>query len=268
MTKSVLITGCSTGIGRATAQLLTRNGYRVIATARKVETLEGLDVAMRLPLDVTDDASVREAVNQAGGVDIVVNNAGVGMWTPVESVPIAAVERLFQTNVLGALRVTQAFLPGMRARRNGRVIMISSAAATRVSPLLGLYCASKGALEDVARALRFETNSFGIEVVVVSMLSVASEFGRNRHMAEREGSPYSDLIERSTKRIQGNRANPATAEQVGEVIRDAIERESPPFRIYVGENTRAEVERVARMADADYDRMVLDGLYPEKKSGV
>lgn len=264
MTQSVLITGCSSGIGRATAALLARRGYRVIATARRVESLAGLEVALRLPLDVTDAASVAEAARQAGAIDVLVNNAGIGMWAPVETVPMAEVERLFETNLLGALRATQAFLPGMRERRRGRVVMVSSAAATRVSPLLGMYCASKGALEAVARALRFETRAFGIEVVVVSMLGVASEFGRNRHVAPRAGSPYADLIDRSARRLQASRALTATSEQVAEVIAGAIERAQPPFRIYVGEGTQAEVERVARMPDDDYERMMIESLWPEE----
>ena len=119
MTMRVLITGCSTGFGRASAIELTKRGHEVVATARRPETLADLDVADRLRLDVDDDASVTAAVASAGDVDALVNNAGFGIQAPVELVPIGEVRRMLETNVLGALRTIQAVLPGMRDRGGG-----------------------------------------------------------------------------------------------------------------------------------------------------
>ena len=116
----VLITGCSTGIGRATAVELTKRGHDVVATARKPETLDDLDVTMRLPLDVDDDRSVGEAVAAAGELDVLVNNAGFGVIGPVETVPIPEVKRMLETNYFGALRMIQAVVPQMRARGSRR----------------------------------------------------------------------------------------------------------------------------------------------------
>src|SRR5271166_5800223 len=110
----VLITGCSSGFGRATAVELKKRGFEVVATARRPATLEDLDVDVRLALDVTDDASVAAAVSAAGVIDVLVNNAGIGVNGPVELVPLTEVRRLFETNFFGALRLMQAVLPQMR----------------------------------------------------------------------------------------------------------------------------------------------------------
>src|SRR5437763_6519253 len=112
--RSALITGCSSGIGRATAVELTKRGYEVVATARRPETLDDLDVAERLRLDVDDDASVADCVAEAGPVEVLVNNAGFEVAGPLERVPIDEVKRMFETNVFGTLRMIQAILPSMR----------------------------------------------------------------------------------------------------------------------------------------------------------
>jgi NADP-dependent 3-hydroxy acid dehydrogenase YdfG len=116
-----LITGCSTGIGRATAVELTKRGYEVVATARKLATLDDLDVAQRLALDVNSDASVAAAVAAAGEIDVLVNNAGIGVGGPVESVPIDRAQAMFETNLWGAVRMIQAIAPSMRERRSGAI---------------------------------------------------------------------------------------------------------------------------------------------------
>ena len=124
--RSALITGCSTGIGRATAVELTKRGYEVVATARRPETLDDLDVAQRLALDVDDDASVARVRDAVGAIDVLVNNAGFGLEGPVESVPLTEVRRLFETNFFGAARMIQAFVPAMRERGSGAVVNVSS----------------------------------------------------------------------------------------------------------------------------------------------
>src|SRR5215470_14039128 len=124
----VLITGCSSGIGRATAVELTKRGHDVIATARRPETLDDLDVAQRLALDVTSDASVAAAVAAAGEVDVLVNNAGIAIGGPIEKVPLDRAQALFDTNVWGALRMIQAIAPSMRARNGGAIVNVTSVA--------------------------------------------------------------------------------------------------------------------------------------------
>jgi NADP-dependent 3-hydroxy acid dehydrogenase YdfG len=159
---SVLITGASKGIGRATAAEFASRGYRVIATARDPRALEGLDVAERLRLDVTDQASVDEAVAAAGEVDVLVSNAGVIFLGAVEASPVSEIERLFAQNTSGAIRVAQAVLPQMRERKHGRLLFVSSLLGRHVLTGNAAYAASKWALEALVEALAIEAAPFGV----------------------------------------------------------------------------------------------------------
>src|SRR6478752_2282769 len=131
---SVLITGANGGIGRALATEFTRRGHRVVATARNPERLDDLDVAERVALDVSDDDSVAAAIAAAGDIDILIPNAGVIFYAAVEATPLAELQRLFDLNTVGAIRVAQAVLPQMRARGQGRLLFMSSVAGRTVLP--------------------------------------------------------------------------------------------------------------------------------------
>jgi NAD(P)-dependent dehydrogenase (short-subunit alcohol dehydrogenase family) len=180
--RAILITGCSTGIGRAAAQRLARAGHVVYATARELSTLADLraDGARTLALDVTVEESMRAAVEQVvaeqGAVGALVNNAGYSQSGAIESVPMAAVRRQFETNVLGLIRLTQLVLPGMREQHFGRIVNVSSMGANFTFPGGGLYHATKYALEAISDALRFEVKSFGIDVVVLQPGLIRSQF--------------------------------------------------------------------------------------------
>jgi NADP-dependent 3-hydroxy acid dehydrogenase YdfG len=162
-----LITGCSTGIGRATAVELMKRGHEVVATARRPEVLDDLDVTMRLALDVTSDASVAAAVAAAGEIDILVNNAGIGVGGPVEQVPLAEAMAMFDTNVWGAARMVQAVAPGMRERSRGWIVNVTSLAGRAVAPLMGYYAASKWALEALSEAMDAELRHWNIRTIVI-----------------------------------------------------------------------------------------------------
>ncbi len=168
---AVLVTGCSSGIGRATAERLARAGRTVYASARRVESLEGLDGCRTLQLDVTDDESMRAAVDtierEHGAVGVLVNNAGYSQSGAVESVTIDEARRQLETNVLGTARLTQLVLPGMRRQGSGRIVNVSSMGGKLTFPGGGWYHASKHALEALSDALRFEVEGFGIDVVVI-----------------------------------------------------------------------------------------------------
>ena len=155
----ILITGASRGIGRGTAVALAGRGHEVIATARDVAALDDVPAALRLSLDVTDQASVDAAIARAGRVDVLVSNAGATVRAPLETVPLEAVEQLIELNTLGALRVAQAVLPGMRAQGSGQLIFVSSIQGRLVLPLIGAYAASKWALEALAETLAVEAGS-------------------------------------------------------------------------------------------------------------
>ncbi|MDQ6728061.1 MAG: SDR family NAD(P)-dependent oxidoreductase [Actinomycetota bacterium] len=173
VSKAVLVTGCSGGIGRATATRLASAGYTVYATARRPETLTDLaELGCRtMALDVTDEESVRSAVlvveAEAGAVGVLVNNAGYSQSGPVETVPMDAVRRQFETNVFGPTLLTQLVLPGMRAQRWGKVVTIGSMGGRLTFPGGGYYHATKYALEALSDALRFEVAGFGVDVVLI-----------------------------------------------------------------------------------------------------
>jgi NAD(P)-dependent dehydrogenase (short-subunit alcohol dehydrogenase family) len=172
-TDPVLITGCSSGIGRAAALRLHDAGFTVYATARRTDALA--DVASRglrtVALDVTDEQSMTQAVAaveaDAGPVGVLINNAGYGLYGPVEQVPMAEIRRQFETNFFGLVRLTQLVLPGMRQRGQGRILNVSSMGGRITLPGGAFYHASKYAVEALSDALRMEVAQFGIDVVLI-----------------------------------------------------------------------------------------------------
>jgi NAD(P)-dependent dehydrogenase (short-subunit alcohol dehydrogenase family) len=171
--RAVLITGCSSGIGRATAERLAKRGWTVYATARDVEAMAPLEErgCRLLQLDVTDEESMRRAVEEVerveGAVGVLVNNAGYSQYGAVEEVAPEKVRRQFETNVFGLVRMCQLVLPGMRGQGFGRIVNVSSMGGRLTFPGGGLYHASKHAVEAISDALRFEVRGFGVEVVVI-----------------------------------------------------------------------------------------------------
>ena len=161
--KNVLITGCSSGYGRATAEMFLENGWNVIATMRSPEKASGLPASDRLcvlRLDVTDEASVDAAVRDAivafGGIDVLVNNAGIGLLSAFEATPRKTVREIFDTNTFGVMAVTQAVIPHFRERRAGTLINVTSSVAFNPSPLCSVYIASKFAIEGFTESLANE----------------------------------------------------------------------------------------------------------------
>jgi NAD(P)-dependent dehydrogenase (short-subunit alcohol dehydrogenase family) len=173
VSKAVLITGCSSGIGWATAEHLANVGWRVYATARKVEAIAPLEESgcKLMPLDVTDDESMVSAVEEVerreGAVGALVNNAGYSQSGAVEAVPLDKIRRQFETNVFGLVRMCQLVLPGMRRQGYGRIVNVSSMGGKLTFPGGGYYHASKHAVEAISDALRFEVEGFGVKVSVI-----------------------------------------------------------------------------------------------------
>ncbi|HSL00803.1 MAG TPA: oxidoreductase [Rubrobacteraceae bacterium] len=193
----VLITGCSSGIGRATAERLACSGWTVYATARDIEAISGLEASgcRLLPLDVTDEDSMRGAVEDVerveGAVGVLVNNAGYSQYGAVEAVPMEKVRRQFETNVFGLVRMCQLVLPGMRARGYGRIVNLSSMGGKLTFPGGGFYHATKHAVEAISDSLRFEVKGFGVDVVVIEPGIIRTGFARTAvdSIGEGEG-PY------------------------------------------------------------------------------
>ena len=195
LSRAVLVTGCSSGIGRATAERLARGGWTVYASARRLEALEGLEGCRLLQLDVTDDASMRAAVErieqEEGAVGVLVNNAGYSQSGAVESVSLDEARRQFETNVFGLARLTQLVLPGMRGQSWGRIVNVSSMGGRLTLPGGGWYHASKHAVEALSDALRFEVQGFGIDVVVIEPGLIRTSFAEAAvGSIEQDDGPY------------------------------------------------------------------------------
>jgi len=184
VSKSVLITGCSSGIGEATARRLAGHGWSVYASARRLESIEHLRDAgcELLRLDVTDEQSMRAAVEtverEHGAVGVLVNNAGYSQGGPIEQVPLEAVRRQFETNVFGVISLTQLVLPAMRGQHWGKVVNVGSMGGRLTLPGGGLYHATKYSLEAISDALRFEVRGFGVDVVLVEPGLITTDFGK------------------------------------------------------------------------------------------
>jgi NADP-dependent 3-hydroxy acid dehydrogenase YdfG len=224
---SVLITGASKGIGRASAVELARRGFRVVATARDPETLRDLD-AETLRLDVTDQASVDAAIEAAGEVDVLLSNAGVIFHAAVEASPPAELERLFALNTAGALRVTQAVLPQMRRRRSGRLLYLSSVVGRIVLPGNAAYAATKWALEALVEGLATEVRHFGISVALMQPGAVSSGALDDPLRYELPDDPYEPLLAQARNREM------ITPADVANAIADAALAETVPLRIPIG----------------------------------
>lgn len=258
----ILITGCSTGIGRASAVELTARGHEVIATARRIETIEDLEVAEHFVLDVEDEATIDAAIGASGHIDAVVNNAGFGIGGPIEMVPLEDVRHLFETNFFGAVRVIQAVLPRFRQHGGGVVVNVSSVAGRVSHPLGGYYAASKFALEAVSEALHYEVGHFGIRVVIIEPGEIATHFESRVHTHGVDTPPYDELFgawEGSIDSLRGGEPMPGP-EVVARAIADAIEDDSTPLRVPVGTDASLVVSTRASLDDAAFEVTMREAL--------
>jgi NAD(P)-dependent dehydrogenase (short-subunit alcohol dehydrogenase family) len=263
--RAVLVTGCSGGIGRASAVLLARSGWPVYATARRPEALAALEAAgcRALALDVTDDDSMRAAVDRVvadhGAVGVLVNNAGFSQSGPVEGVPLDHARAQFETNVFGPARLAQLVLPGMRAQGWGKVVTIGSMGGRLTFPGGGWYHASKYALEALSDALRFEVAGFGIDVVLVEPGFIRTGFSEAAASTMAgtgpEGDPYKEFVAgvlASTKGVYDRGALArlgGVPDDVAKVVLEAITSARPKARYPVTASAR--LLRAARLLFSD-----------------
>lgn len=250
--KSAIVTGCSSGIGRATALELTARGYEVVATARRLESISDLPVAGTLTLDVDSDEAVAAAYATVGPVDVLVNNAGFGIDGPVEEVPLAEARRAFETNFFGAARMIQTFVPAMRERGSGTIVNVTSVAGIVGGPLAGFYSATKFALEALSESLHIEVGHYGVRVLVVEPGSIATRFGDNMVDLRGQPGPYAELAEKWEKAmgVLGGEAPAPGPELVATKICDALEKGERPLRLPIGAD--AELIAASRQG-ASYD---------------
>ena len=268
--RAVLITGCSSGIGWATAERLARRGWTVYATARNVEAIASLrEYGCRLlPLDVTGEESMRSAVEEVegseGAVGVLINNAGYSQSGAVETVPMENVRRQFETNVFGLARMCQLVLPGMRRQGFGRIVNLSSMGGRLTLPGAGYYHASKHAVEAISDALRFEVRGFGVDVVVIEPGLIRTGFAETAvdSMGEHGGGPYAGFDAGVARATRDNYEKGPLAKLGGdpEVVAKTIERAisvaRPRARYTVTPSARLLISARRLLPDRIWDTLV------------
>ncbi|MBA2240206.1 MAG: SDR family NAD(P)-dependent oxidoreductase [Solirubrobacterales bacterium] len=267
----VLITGCSTGIGRATAEHLAARGHAVYATARKTEAIADLAGAgcTVLPLDVTDEDSMRAAVDRIeskhGAIGALVNNAGYSQSGAIETLQLDALRRQFETNVFGLVRLTQMALPAMRAKRAGRIVNMSSMGANFVFPGGGAYHASKYAVEALSDALRFEVGGFGVAVVLIQPGAIRTEFDKRMvdSLANHETGGAYDSFNRKVGKITQAAYEKGPLKLLGggpkavaAVVEKAITADKPKIRYRVTPSAHLMINQRRLMTAGMWDRVV------------
>jgi NAD(P)-dependent dehydrogenase (short-subunit alcohol dehydrogenase family) len=251
--KAVLITGCSTGIGRATAEHLAERGWSVYATARRPESIEDLRErgCKTLPLDVTDEASMQQAVGEVeaaeGAIGVLVNNAGYSQSGAVESVKLDDIRSQFETNVFGLVRMCQLVLPGMRRQGWGKIVNVSSMGGKLTFPGGGIYHGTKHAVEAISDALRFEVRGFGIDVIVIEPGLIRTNFAEAAVSKIASGTtangPYAEFNAAVADATAGAYEGPLAKlgggpEDVAHKIQKAISRRRPRARYPVTASAR------------------------------
>lgn len=266
--KTALVTGASSGMGKVIARRLIQDGYQVYAAARSVEKMNDLAQlgARPLRMDISRDEDILAAVetiaSQTGGVDVLVNNAGFGLYGPVEEIGIDEARYQFEVNVFGAARLTQLLLPTMRTRRSGYIINITSIGGKIYTPLGAWYHATKHALEGWSDCLRLEVAEFGIKVVIVEPGLIETGFGDvvSGNFVKRSASgPYGHLVgnvANSVKNAYGN-GRGSDPKVIADVVARAVKSPHPRTRYAAGKYARMLIGMRVWLGDRLFDRIIL-----------
>lgn len=238
MSKVILITGGSSGIGKAIGDYLFHKGYTVFGTSRNPERITD-SLFPLLAMEVRNTTSINEAVSQviatAGRIDVLINNAGVGITGPVEEIPTAEIKNNFETNFFGPIEVMKACLPNMRAQQSGLIINITSIAGYMGLPYRGVYSASKGALEIVTEALSMEVKHFGINLVTVAPGDFATNIAAGRyHAPVISGSAYEVPYGTTLRQMDEHVDSGSNPEEMAKVIFDIINEKHPKLHYKIG----------------------------------
>lgn len=260
-----LITGCSTGFGRALADAVLAKGDRLIATARKPEQLQDLVASYRgqvhpLSLDVTDLDNIRSAVTEAkdvfGRIDVLVNNAGYGALGAIEEVSDEAIRRQYDTNVFGTLNMVRAILPIMRQQRRGHILNLSSVGGMVSFAATGIYCSTKFAVEGLSEALSKEVAPLGIKVTIVEPGAFRTDFnGRSLSVPEQQIDDYAETTGKFlewSQQMDGKQ--PGDPEKAAQAIIRVVESDEPPLRLVLGEDAVNAIEQKLQSVKAELDK--------------
>lgn len=266
MSKTILITGSSSGIGRATALFFQKQGWNVVATMRspgKEAELADLDNVLLARLDVTEPGSIQPAVSAGlerfGRIDVLLNNAGFGAYGPLEATPIENIRREFDTNVIGGLAVTKALLPHFRTNRDGVIVNIASIGGRFAYPLGALYHGSKFAVEGLSEALSYEAAAIGVRVKIIEPGMVATGFGDALDFSNDESlTEYQDMVGKLMAGFGAAQAGASPAEAVAEVVYQAATDGTDQLRYAVGEDAKAALAARKTQDDATFQQGMRD----------
>lgn len=269
--KIAVVTGSSSGIGFATSLALARHGFYVYATMRNLEKSKNImDIAKKenLPLkviqmDVDDDRPVNDAiekvVSEKKRIDVLVNNAGYGLVGCVEDLSMDEVRGIFETNLYGIIRVTQAVLPHMRNQKSGIIVNVSSVAGKVGFPATPAYISTKFALEGLSESLRYELEQFGIKVIIVEPGAVRTDFTSNMKLAKKAAdakSPYSELTQKISTGLKLLLEHGTPPEEVAKVILKAVTSENPEPRYLAGNDAAMVMEARKNMSDIEFEKFM------------
>jgi NAD(P)-dependent dehydrogenase (short-subunit alcohol dehydrogenase family) len=237
--KTILITGCSSGFGLETAKYFLDHNWKVIATMRKPRDskLPQSDNLRVLSLDVTDPESIHQAVDAAGPIDVLVNNAGIGFMNAFEGTPMETARALFEANTIGTMAMTQAVLPQLRQRKEGVIINVTSSVTLKSLPLLSVYTASKAAVNAFTESLALELQPFNIRVsLVLPGRAPETRFGENARALMTSGFPdaYADFAKSTMTAMQSSQSPVTQAQDVAAAVWRAATDPLAPLRIPAG----------------------------------
>jgi NADP-dependent 3-hydroxy acid dehydrogenase YdfG len=247
MSKTVFITGASTGIGRATAELFQQQGWNVVATMRSPEKsteLANLPNVLCLPLDVTQvetiHAAIDRAISQFGSIDVIINNAGYALIGAFEACEMADIRGQFETNVFGLMEVTRAILPHFRQRQQGIVVNVASIGGRMTFPIYSPYHATKWAVDGFSESLQYELRQFNIKVKIIEPGAIKTDFyGRSINVAKKAGlTAYDDYIDRTLPKMDRAGANGSPPSVTAQAIYTAATDGSWKLRYPAGGNAR------------------------------
>jgi len=269
--KIAVVTGASSGIGLETSLFLAKNGFKTYATMRNLSKAENIKQRIDdenlpveiLQLDVTDDTSVRNAINKIvekeGRIDVLVNNAGYVLIGASEDLSSDEIKAVFDTNVFGVFRTTQAVLPSMRKQNNGRIITISSLSGFSGFPAISAYVSTKYAVEGFTESLRYEVSPFGIKASVVEPGIIKTQAIERAITAKKakENSPYSDIVQKITKGIESvMRKKGSPASVVAKAVLKAATDENPEIRYPAGEDAKMFLQARKNKSDKEFEEFV------------
>jgi NAD(P)-dependent dehydrogenase (short-subunit alcohol dehydrogenase family) len=278
--KVAVVTGSSTGIGFETALLLARSGFHTYGTMRnlkksknitEIANIENLPLTV-VQLDVNDGRSVKDAISQIvtenKRIDVLVNNAGYGLFSPIEDVTLGQVKEQFETNFFGAVRVMHEVIPTMRRQRNGTIVNVSSVAGRIGIPLYSAYASSKFALEGLSESVKYELNEFGINIILIEPGVIRTKIFENVKTGDVRSSsesPYSDLIEGASKGFGKMMDNSSSPKLVAEAILNAITSKEPEIRYAVGDDAEYITKIRKNSTDKEFENWVYENVLQKKR---